>query len=383
MQGPKIESEQIKVINYPISSGGSYYGMIDDQGDLYVTGYCLVLDSKFTEKPTKIDLDFKVISVIAGHGYYSFGHPFLGVITVDNEVYVWANDEDKNNENTDSSMLQLSMKPNKLNFPISGKIVKIDRDNTYKRYGIIMDSGLAYLTDKKHAVQPILVRPDTGKKIVDLILPEGLYDPVFIMCFFLDNSGSVYFFSPEGGVRSKLNFPDPIRQLSSSQNVNAALSIKGDVYVWGKKLSSLTGEINNYGLRGTKELPIFSFNPGSHLKDIVATKIYKADIPVPIESISTQSAEVAAVTYNGTVYVWGYNSENRLVDEEEEEKLVSSGKMSKFSSREKGVILFPLELKLKSKIKLISLGGMFTIALTEDGVINYWGSREMDPEDTT
>ena len=374
----QYQSGQIKVINSPISSGGSYYGIIDDQGDLYAAGHFITLDQKFTRGPTKIDLGFKVTSVIAGSGY-SWCNTFMGVVTVEGEVYFWKDEADEERGN---SILSLSMKPDKLNFPISGKIVKIDRDNIFGIYGIIMDNGLAYLAEKIPAVKPIFIQPDTGKKIVDLILPGGLYDPIFIMCFFLDSSGNVYFFHPYENARTKLNFPDPIRQLSSSQDVNAALSIKGDVYVWSKKLFSRTSKINNYGLRGTTELPIFSFNTGSNLKDIVPSKIYKAEIPVPIKSISTGSGDVAAVTYNGTVYVWGSNDNNRLVDSAEEEKLLSSGKMFKFSSHEKGVILFPLELKLKSKIKSISLGNIFTIALTEDGVMNYWGNPNMTPKDT-
>ena len=105
------------------------------------------------------------------------------------------------------------------------------------------------------------------------------------------------------------------------------------------------------------------------------------ELPVFIESVSAGYSNAAAITKNGTVYVWGSNIANSLVDEIEEEKLISSGKIV-LRGYNKRIILRPLELKLKSKIKSISLGSTFTIALTEDGVLNYWGYFMMAPEDT-
>ena len=235
-------------------------------------------------------------------------------------------------------------------------------------------------------LNPILVQPSEGRKIVDLIIPAQALNRALAMCYFLDDHGKVYFFyivEDKESKKIKLNFPYPIRQLSVSNDVNAALSIKGEVYIWGPTNWVNDDKTINYGLRGTKQIPVFKFKVREKWGDLIPKEIYKANIPRFISSISAGYGNLAAITNAGTVYVWGSNRGNRLVDEIEEGKLLSSGKMFILSGYNTPEITFPLELKLKSKIKLVSLGNKFTIALTNDGVINYWGIPEAGPEDKT
>ena len=365
----------IRVINSPIAAGNNYYGIIDDQGDVYMAG-----NNNFgqlgrgtgrrSQRLRKVKLKSKVISLVVVHGTI-YTPSVTSAVTEDGEVYVWGNkDTNRNRPNK---------KPHKLVFPRPGKIIKMSMNNISDIYGVIMDNGVSYLVGGR-AETPVLVQPDYGRKIVDLIIPNHEKWFAIVTCFFLDNQGDVYFFVLDITKKEKnikLHFPDPIRQLSASSDINAALSIKGNVYIWG----NTNRPIINYNLIGTPEMSIFNFKIGNYWDSQITSSIYKVNLPVFIESISTGYGNVAAVTSNGTVYVWGSNIRNRLVSRIDQEKLISSGKMI-IPWRNMPVIPLPLEIKLKSKIKFISLGNHFTIALTEDGVINYWGDSGLAPENT-
>ena len=361
---------QIGVINSSIASGWNYYGIIDNRGYLYMAGHnyfgVLGVGTKraFRKNPRKVNLKSKVVSVTAG-SYNDRRSHTIGVVTEDGEVYFWGT--------TDTIV-----KPRKLDFPRPGKIVKFVFENASFNKGIIMDNGLAYLLIYKE----IFLIPAAAKtKIVDLVIPLSGFYHTKVSCFFLDNYGNVFLFrvtDENKNIMIKLDLPDPIKQLSISNNDGyAGLSIKGEVYTWG------------YTLRGTipkREDLISSFIAGE-IASGDTFNIFKADIPASVVSISSGIDNIAAVTNKGTVYVWGFNYSNRLVNKDEEEKLLTSGAKMIETYREIDdhkplFIELPLELKLKSKIESISLGGTFTIALTEDGVINYWGDRDMAPKNT-
>ena len=360
----QYQSGQIGVINSPISAGNGHYGIIDDLGDLYMSGnnnYGQLGDGtkgkgrSIINGLRKVNLKSKVVSVTTGL-YHEGSDPATGVVTEDGEVYIWGS-------------YNTILVPKKLDFPGLGKIVKFVMDNSGSRYGIITDNGNAYITAYNRG-PPVLVQQNSKRKIVDLTLPIYPTGFKWYICFFLDNHGDVFLFYVfrDTTLTIKLDFPDPIRQLSASSTINVALSIKGDVYTWGKASPDA-----NYQLRGTKDPPIFKFQVGEGSSNI-PNEIYKANLPAFIESISTGFGNVAAVTNNGTVYVWGSNRSRRLI-RTDIDKLISSGKIITQFREYGGVIPLPLEIKLKSKIKLISLGNKFTIALTEDGVINYWGNE--------
>ena len=416
MENPNLQN--LNLVNSPIAAGDNYYGIIDNRGNLYIAGLDKIMGTVYnSERLMRVSLESKAVSVTTGNGSL-LTPPFMGIVTEDGEVYVW---------NEENITLTPPMKPHKLDFQLSGKIVKIDRDNVSGIYGIIMDNGLAYLTEPYNLKEPILIPVDSGRKIIDFIIPSQYPGQVRVMCYVLDNYGDVYFFylsADNKRKRIKLDFPNPIRQLSGSSNVNLALSIKGEVYIWSRD-KDVTYDLN--------EIPIFEFVIDEKWAYLIPKKIYKInlpsarynkvvsdngrgfpqetlparsagvlsnsknfdhrqnttklysttdmELPIFIESVSAGYRNAAAITKNGTVYVWGSNIANSLVDEIEEEKLISSGKIV-LRGYNKRIILRPLELKLKSKIKSISLGSTFTIALTEDGVLNYWGYFMMAPEDT-
>ncbi len=382
MENPNLQN--LNSVYSSIAAGDNYYGIIDNRGNLYIAGLDRIMGTVYnSERLMRVSLESKAVSVTIGNSGL-FARPFMGIVTEDGEVYVW---------NEENITLTPPMKPHKLDFPRSGKIIKIDRDNISGIYGIIMDNGLAYLTEPYNLKEPILIPVDSGRKIIDFIIPSQYPGQVRVMCYVLDNYGDVYFFylsADNKRKRIKLDFPNPIRQLSGSSNVNLALSIKGEVYIWSRD-KDVTYDLN--------EIPIFEFVIDEKWAYLIPKKIYKInlpsarsagvfsnsknfeELPVFIESVSAGYSNAAAITENGTVYVWGSNTANNLVDKIEEEKLISSGKII-IRGYDQRIIIRPLELKLKSKIKSISLGTTFTIALTEDGILNYWGYFMMVPKDT-
>ncbi len=393
----QYQSGPIRVINSHIAAGNGYYAIIDDRGDLYIAGRQELVDPKFSKTLTKVVLESKAISVITGQGRYD-DCPFIGVVTVNGKVYVLENKPYTQFTGYIGGILvpdiiacptlSTQIKPRELNFPRSGKIVKINRENKKGQYGVIMDSGLAYLVGGRNK-EPILIRHPSDRKIVDLIIP-GLVarlDSNIDTCYFLDNYGDVYFIYIDyiniRNLKEKLNFPDPIKQLSASNDINAALSIKGDVYTWG--YDDIIGDFHgwsDYDLYGGTKKPIFYFKAEIYMDHKINPDVYKIDIPAHIKSISTGYGTVAAVTTNGSVYVWGSNKCNRLFSKNDQEKLMSSGEMHTVYEYNTPFLERPLEIKLKSKIKSISMGNEFTIALTEDGILNYWGDQDMAPNDT-
>ncbi len=361
----------IRVINSPIAAGRNFYGIIDDRGNLYMAGYNewgQLGDGtkRFRSSLQKVDLKSKVVSVTTG--LYTNRCSFTtGVVTEDGEVYFWGT-------------LNSILVPQQLGFPRPGKIVKFVFENSGFKKGIIMDNGLAYLVNSSEEI--ILIPANKGTKIVDLVIPMPSFwtSGMTFVCFFLDNYGNVFFFhvSSRGETKMvKVDLPDPIRQLSGTIDNYFGLSIKGDVYTWGYE--TLAGTERKY-----RKDYISSFDPSPFMT--LTFCIQKADIPAFVVSISSGYVNVASVTSDGTVYVWGYNYSKRLVSGDDEEKLLSSGKMIEKLERtgdyKSPFIKLPLELRLESKIKSISLGGVFTIALTENGVINYWGTTDMTPKNT-
>lgn len=384
----QYQSGPIRVINSPITAGKSHYGIIDDQGDLYMAGYNndgQLGNGTWEQSQTlgKVSIKSKVISVDTNEG----DSPYTGAITEEGYLYVWGYIRTK----LKNEWFIRKNTPHKIDLQREGKPVKIIIDKGSDYYGIIMDDGSAYANVFNEGrvmeeVHPkfVHIQPDPGRKIVDAIIQNYMFQLKQNGCLHvsniitLDNYGDVYFYyGYHGGnhdsikYKIKMDFPDPIKQLSSSASVGMALSTKGDVYNWGGNVfQSELGVPND-------QKAVF------HFLDIW---VYKIDIPVSINFIMTGMYDMfSAVTNSGTVYVWGSNNYNKLIGKEEERKLVESGKMhQQYVSNPNNyfVIPFPIELKLKSKIQWIALGHTFTIAVTEDGMVNYWGDPKWGPENT-
>ncbi len=390
-----LNKSQIKVINSPIAVGNDYYAIIDDQGNLYMAGnnesgqlgtgnsygfggYPSLSDNDSLESTPsqndstfeslkileKVPLKSKVISVdTSGND----GMKITGAITIEGEVYIWGAIDNILKDATTTNL------PWKLN--LSGKAVKFIGTKYQKSYAIIMEDGSIYV--KRFVDEEIInIRLDSGRKIVDAILSDKslhINEIEYISYLYvLDNHGDVHFFYTDTRVPSnerhkvKMDFPDRIKQLSGG-NTGVALSVKGEVYTWGKNDQAQLGIQNDQSEE-------FVFITG---------KVYKVNLPISIESISGGYKNVAVVTKNGTVYAWGAGRNNNIIGYDEKYKLADSISDDLRNLRtlvQMGIFPFPIEIKLTSKVRFISLGDTLSIAVTEDGMVNYWGSYRWSPE---
>ena len=247
----------IRVINSPIFSGYDYYGIIDDQGDLYMAGNNengqlgngTFDSSKILEK---VLLESKVISAdTTGNAKLKF----IGAVTTEGEVYIWGaisnTPKDVSTDSTNFPPVGYPVKgtvyvlrytsegivyvrrnrndipkgdiasnlPWKLDLPGSGKAVKFIGTKHRVGYAIIMDDGSINVNKYKYTnEETVNIRLDSGGKIVDAILVDGsfhvdenYYAPYM---YVLDNQGDVYFFyAGKNRIHKvKMGFLDRIKQ---------------------------------------------------------------------------------------------------------------------------------------------------------------------------
>ncbi len=308
-----------------------------------------------------------VCEICEGGGWHKCECGNRITITIEGEVYIWGAIDNILKDATTTNL------PWKLN--LSGKAVKFIGTKYQKSYAIIMEDGSIYV--KRFVDEEIInIRLDSGRKIVDAILSDKslhINEIEYISYLYvLDNHGDVHFFYTDTRVPSnerhkvKMDFPDRIKQLSGG-NTGVALSVKGEVYTWGKNDQAQLGIQNDQSEE-------FVFITG---------KVYKVNLPISIESISGGYKNVAVVTKNGTVYAWGAGRNNNIIGYDEKYKLADSISDDLRNLRtlvQMGIFPFPIEIKLTSKVRFISLGDTLSIAVTEDGMVNYWGSYRWSPE---
>nr|QBK91370.1 MAG: hypothetical protein LCPAC202_03440 [Pithovirus LCPAC202] len=106
---------------------------------------------------------------------------------------------------------------------------------------------------------------------------------------------------------------------------------------------------------------------GSMLRDMEPELI---KLPEPTASISTDGVTFAALSVTGKLYMWGDNSQNKI----------STDNQSFLSDFGREFAVKPVEISFGLPINYVSVGGDFTIAVSNDGMVNYWGNPERTPE---
>ena len=84
-------------------------------------------------------------------------------------------------------------------------------------------------------------------------------------------------------------------------------------------------------------------------------------LPEPIVQISSTGSAFGALSETGKLYMWGYIPSQTI-----------SGQREKH--------LNPVEISFGLPINYVSVGQNFTIAVSNDGIVNYWGDPRMKPE---
>ncbi len=290
----------------------------------------------------KISFDSKIIS-------FSCGRYFTGAVTMNGTAYLWGSLE---------NMLHWShTQPGFIKADIF-YISIIDSQKAYKivtgtgGYAVFMENGEIYIRNSNNGYR---ILPPFKNRIIDIAIIDAEEDDIYI----LDQRGHVGVFSGDSDI-IPVNLPEPIKQLSAGDDFWVALSKSGNVYTWGNNDKWQLGFKSIY--QPTFDAVILGM---SKMREYFGYRSmrpkYKLDLPHPISFISAGDWTVAAVAKNGKLYIWGFNDKGNI-DIDDKNKSV-----------------LPTEVNLKTKVKYVSVGGTFTVAVNMDGDTIYWGNPKMDP----
>ncbi len=333
----------------PLSAGPFHYGIIDEEGKLYMVGENdngQLGNGTITNTitiPQTIPFNSKVINV-------SCGYSSTGAITKDGSLYLWGDNQyqiilERMFDSTDFTFINQKSVPTPQKVDFNLKVQKVTVGQT--SIGVVTEDHSVYYWGNISREKTILVPEKIPIKGLDILIGDG--DPLYAL---LGVDGKVYMWgfllTDQLTTRftetpKEIPLPELIQQVCLGENHAVALSREGNVYTWGDN--------------GTGQLGV------SDDTDLFTDQPRKVNLPKPIASISSSYDTVAAVTVDGELYMWG-DGEFGEID----------GESSEFD--------FPVQIDIGSPVKYVSVGGTYTIAVTKDGVVNYWGRAEYQPKET-
>ena len=325
-----------KVRNSPISNGDSFYGIIDENGKLYLSkGDNLI--------PEVVPFKSKVISVSCATYY-------VGAVTEDGSAYLWGYldyfDADLKSSNT----------PVKLKLP--GKALKIscgygDLGGIPSTiFAVILDDLSVYFRGKftdldvNVSERFYLEARDiyTGQNFVAMInLDNQLYYWGALLYGSGMNNPYYDYDSTHIAHPCLFSFSEPIKQVAFGEFHVIILSTKGEVYTMGS---------NEDGKLGRPILDV----TGDDFFDLS-----KLDLHVPIVSISTGASSAAVISETGKLFVWGENT-------------IATYKSSDY---QRNKIVLPTEVDIGSPINYVDVNDFSFIAVTQDGAVNLSGKFKL------
>ncbi len=331
-------------INSPIS-GAYNYGIIDRKGILYMTGeneYGQLGNGTTIDSVRPIALQFKqkIIGISCSTSY-------TAALTSNGKIYVWGNlnnldgiDEfiTGNIERTKHNNMKNILTPRLLNF--SRPAIKIHAGGW--TLGIISTNHTPYFTGY---MKPINIKALDIGSTRDIYGIIGTDRKLYIW-------GSYFYF--EDNLKRKtidqpkyVPVPELVKQMSFGRTHYAVLSVSGIVYIWGS---------NDLGALG---LPFIELK--------VPTKL---DLPSPISFISMGLHTSAALTEEGKLYMWGANAGGKILNEDHAPDWVNL-KTTEYGAK---LVPRPIQISIKGKaVNYVEVCPTYTLAVTDDGVVNYWG----------
>ncbi len=339
-------------INSPISAGGRSYGMIDKNGDLYMSGQKttlgieLQMQSPFYSKklhlvkfPTKVSSRVLNISL-------SFHRSTAAAVTADGKAYIWGNNlHDIYNLQDDNRLIST---PKEIILPNNKKAIKIKVGRS--GYIILLDDYSVYL--RIYVKNKIDFQGTLDLKAIDVFIGNNIY-AIITQNHKLHVGGDIYTSkSNNDNELITLEFPKPIIQV-----------VIGERFLGGKSIIvlSTTGEV-------------YTWRSDQHFSGSIFTTTYPilVRLPEPIVQISAGGKTFAALSKTGKLYMWGSNRHKKI-----------SGDNQNFTTIRQGGTLYaqhPIEISFGIPINFVSIGGEFTIAVSNDGMVNFWGTKGLTPE---
>lgn len=310
-----------KVLNSPISAGFDHYGIIDNIGHLHMAGrewggHLGKKDINELSKSRLIsfpDKSQKVINVYAGIW-------MTGAVTDDGKAYAWGNDADGLISGDPHDITS----PMRIQIPNGKKAIKIIVESD--GFFVLLEGGDVYFTLYQSISKNHIHSKYMELNAIDISV--GIYPEVLSI---ITKDHKLYML---GGIDQLFadmkcadNFvlvPSPsVKMVSIGRDFVILLSTDGQVYEWGK----------NENLKPRPEL---------------------VKLPEKIVHIDTNGKVSAALSINGRLYIWGENPKWGV---------------NEYSD---AYIHNPIEISIGIPINFISLGGRVTVAVTNDGVVNFW-----------
>ncbi len=322
-------------INSPISAGNcGGYGIIDQNGNLYMKGMDsllvisqqpnMMLSSKISHL---VKFPSKVISI-------SVSSSLAGAVTKDGKAYIWGRD---NGEPYFPFKGYIRVTPEPKELPNNKKATRIE----VSKLGYIMlleDSSVYH-----HVYRPgrMYFQGIINVEAVDISIGDNLYAIITKNGDVLVGGRGIYDIKfPTKNTTVFLKIPEPAIRVVSTLRSVMILSATGKVYKW---------VLRNRNGNGSLKL---------------------IELPEPIVQISSGGRTFAALSKTGKLYMWGYNRHNKISSDNQSFRMIDQ---IEHTSN-------PVEISFGLPINFVSVGWDFTIAVSNDGTVNYWGNSLWAPE---
>ncbi len=152
------------------------------------------------------------------------------------------------------------------------------------------------------------------------------------------------------------------KQVKSGNSYIAVVTEDGKLYAWGKNSD---GNLGN-GEGGVHSAKIFTGIFVTHITSSTPVKIMDN-----VDFISLGSSHSAAVTKDGSLYMWGLNSSGQLGNGEAEDhyRVQNEDGTNDIKAR------YPNPIKIMDNVVDVSLGAFHSAAVTKDGSLYTWGAN--------
>ena len=329
--------------NYLLTEEGDVYSWGRNEfGEL---GLGVPLD-EFITQPTKIPelSDIKKI-MVAPSSYMA------GAINAEGELYVWG--QNAFNLTTGNHDCKIET-PQKVNF--DGKIT--DASLSFSTICVIDEFGDVYTSgmDKTKGTFSFPTEDDYTDMSVTTFVKEDIPEKVVSVIAqaygktFLTTDGKVYASSYVGDLKKdenvRVDFPEKITKIQSSDNITIALGESGTLYGYGMDRYGLISD--DFGANADERLG----NGDIYDEPTVISKVNQSVLDFQLDT-----SNIISHCVDGNYYQWGYNASHNI------------------SNSDDSYIYIPQKLNIQNTVKEIHNGCFSNTVIYENGDVGVWGSN--------
>ncbi len=376
----------------PLSAGYNHVGVIDRKGQLYMWG-----NNEEAQLGDGSHICTNVPQIVLPNVHQvSCSYGITGAVTKNGQVYTWGenyrgslgvgySDEGKILDTSVPMLVKLSKKVRKIDCGSSGSIVLTEDGEVYM---------WGQLTHLLYTEVPLKLNLPSKEKVIDVATGDFTFAAI-------TKSGKLYMWGDNrhylymsknwtnrpSGIYN-LNDPDhrmliqptlipfsePIHQISMSDDHFGVVTKKGELWMAGSNNFNQIGEhvsikkdVDEYKklVKKSGEKGI-SFMPGLEKKFPTLIPI---KLPSSVLYFNSRWTTSLVKLKDGRVLIWGNNKFGQIDSYGYERPTRGIN-----TTPDVGDIIEPVEIRLDQPIVYIVVGGEFTVAITDDGYVNFWGA---------